>query len=694
MAVIQVRLRDGRVGSLDDREFDPQSMERLDSPAPARSQQQVQIPQPQQQAAPQEQGLISSILDSILKPARFVGQAGAEAGGAGINLLQKALGQSQTAFNPQIMKPEELEAIKGEGGNRNKGAIALQGAQNIANVASYAVPFGKGAGILRKALLPGAAVGLLGEASNDKATPQSMLEGAALGAGGAGAFGALGSLLSKGRGLASKGLTNTADSLALKSLRPSPSQQAGFFKETGEKMGDFIKQRGLQGSGYDEIAGKVQPLQESFDQFAQNPDLRIKSKDLFGIFEDKIGDLSKSTLPEQKTKAEYLQKVFNNVKGSVNGEEVGADVLTSLRKEADELVKNYKFDDASKGNLQILRDVYQQSVRDAADRAGIEVNGMSAKQLGVELSKYYKLLDVAEKQQFLGQGSLPIGLTGWLGGGLGGAIAGLPGAAVGMASSKFANNPKVIGGASKLAGGLGEILNGGGASQVGQAGGQIAARLPAALSSILAAPAQNNNQQSDTNQSQNFQEVPPAEMLTQSVNTSQPERKITPEMMSRVFMAEAQGQLSAKAANAIKAAYDVQEQSMKDSAKGGSDKGLTSAAAQMLGKANAGNAALTRIDSVLSKNPVKLLLLNTPGTPGARQLEADYSSLADAIGGLRTGASVSPEQSKYYRNILPKVGDSPETIKSKLDAVRQELQFYIKNGPQVSDAYPQAEMGL
>lgn len=685
MAVIQVRLRDGRVGSLDDREFDPQSMQRIDTPAP-KAQHQVQSTQVQEQ--PQGQGIISSILDSILKPARFVGQAGAEAGGAGINLLQQALGQSQTHFNPQIMKPEELAAIKGAGGDRNKGQIALQGAQNIANVASYAVPFGKGAGILKKALLPGAAVGLLGEASNDNATSQSMFESAALGAGGAGAFGALGSILGKGKALAGKGLTNTADSLALKSLRPSPSQQAGFFKETGEKMGDFIKQRGLQGSGYDEIASKVQPLQESFDQFAQNPDLRIKSKDLFGIFENKIKDLSSSTLPEQQSKASYLQKVLNNVKSSVKGEEVGADVLTSFRKEADDLVRNYKFDDTSKGNLQILRDVYQQSVRDAADNAGIEVNGMGAKQLGVELSKYYKLLDVAEKQQYLGQGSSPIGLTGWLGGGVGGAVAGLPGVAAGMAASKVANNPKVVGGASKLAGILGERLSSGEASQVGQTGGQITSRLPAALSSVIQGV--NKDQQANTDESQNIQDSVPSE---QSIpQTSEPQRKITPDMMNKVFLAQATGQLSAKAASAIKSAYDVQEQAIKDSGKGVSDKGLSSAAAQMLGKANAGNAALTRIDNVLTKSPSQLLLLNTPGTPGARQLEADYSSLADAIGGLRTGASVSPEQSKYYRNILPKVGDSPKTIKSKLEAVRQELQFYIKNGPKVSNDYPQPEL--
>ena len=691
MSTITVKLRDGRVGTLDEREFDPQSMQRIDEPAPVAPQQtQVQTTPaaPQQDLASSIGGTLGGILKSASKPFRVVGEGGVDI----MRLLGHATGVKKITGDekPVFLDHQENAQVAQNAFNPNplKNSIV----QEAAGLGSWAVPFGKasqGAGllgrVLQKAVLPGAAAGALSDIGGGESTPESIAGNAVLGGTGAGAFHALSGILGKGASMAGKGLTNTSDDLALKSLRPSPSQQAGFFKDTGEKLGDFIKQRGLQGSGYDEITAKVQPLQETFDQIAQNPNLKIKTNDLLGKFTNKIAELNKSSLPEQRSKADYLQKVYDNLKTSLDSDSIGADIATSFRKEADDLIKGYKFDDTSKGNLQLLRDIYQGSVRDAANSAGIEVNGMNAKQLGVELSKYYKLLDVAEKQQFLGQGGMPIGLTGWLGGGLGGSIAGIPGMVAGVAASKVASNPKFIGGASRMAGSAGEKLTSGGETiqkilGTNRASGQVSARMPSLLASALQGQVPDDQNYNDQSQNSFQDNAPSNQNIPQDTGNSQ--RKITPEMMQAVFLAEAGGKLSAGAANAIKSAYDVQEQQLKAS---GSGKDLTAASAQMLGKANSANSALNRIDSELSKSPMKLILMNAPGAPGARQLEADYSSLADAIGGLRTGASVSPEQSKYYRNILPKPGDSPSTIKSKLEAVRQELQFYIKNGPQIKD---------
>ncbi len=77
--------------------------------------------------------------------------------------------------------------------------------------------------------------------------------------------------------------------------------------------------------------------------------------------------------------------------------------------------------------------------------------------------------------------------------------------------------------------------------------------------------------------------------------------------------------------------------------------------------------------------------MSIPGSPGARQYEAAISSITDAIGGLRTGASVSKEQQAYYRNLLPKVGDSPDTIKYKINAIREELRSYVPTQSDVSE---------
>ena len=93
---------------------------------------------------------------------------------------------------------------------------------------------------------------------------------------------------------------------------------------------------------------------------------------------------------------------------------------------------------------------------------------------------------------------------------------------------------------------------------------------------------------------------------------------------------------------------------------------------QVEGKAAAGIRALDTMGSEIANNSNIMAQAMIPGSPGARQYKAAISSITDAIGGLRTGASVSPEQQKFYEYMLPKYGDSDETIKNKLNELRTE----------------------
>ena len=68
--------------------------------------------------------------------------------------------------------------------------------------AAYAIPFGKGPGVFTKALFPGAATGGMFSASEEEATPESVVGGALLGAGTAGVlygFGKVAQRVAKGR---------------------------------------------------------------------------------------------------------------------------------------------------------------------------------------------------------------------------------------------------------------------------------------------------------------------------------------------------------------------------------------------------------------------------------------------------------------------------------------------------------------
>lgn len=125
----------------------------------------------------------------------------------------------------------------------------------------------------------------------------------------------------------------------------------------------------------------------------------------------------------------------------------------------------------------------------------------------------------------------------------------------------------------------------------------------------------------------------------------------------------------------------------------GPAKAKSAAATQVEGKANAGLNALDKIESIIDKDPSVLAKTAIPGSPGAREYDAYISSITDALGGLRTGATVSEEQQKFYRKMLPQLFDSPATIKAKIAAVRKELEGYASAN--VQDTLPSTtETGL
>lgn len=121
---------------------------------------------------------------------------------------------------------------------------------------------------------------------------------------------------------------------------------------------------------------------------------------------------------------------------------------------------------------------------------------------------------------------------------------------------------------------------------------------------------------------------------------------------------------------------------------GASGKPKSASSLQIEGKSGAGLRALDTIETEILNNPSILAQASIPGSPAARKYEAAASSITDAIGGLRTGASVSPQQQGFYRNLLPKVGDSQDTINYKLNALRQELNTYSQGAGQVGSEIP------
>ena len=363
-----------------------------------------------------------------------------EGAAKGRDVLGNILGLVQKAG----LSDQEFQNI-----STNPGGAMTDQLKRGANMASWGVPFGKGTNFLTKALLPGAGVGALQGISKENVTPESLIGDTALGAGGAGLLHGLFGMGGQAFQIGGKALTKIGEGLSVKTLRPSPSQQAKFAQETGEKLGEFLQKRNLQGAGFDQIDTHIAPIQQSFDEAGSS--VIVKSSDILNKFDEQIKRLKQSVLPADKQKAQALKAIKNNFKEKYGSGDIGGDVVTSLRQDVDKGIRDFKLDETTKGPLNLVRDVLQNSIRDSADKAGVTIGDMSVKEAGVELSKLYKLLDIAEKQQYLGQGASPFGLRTLLGAGAGGAMGGLPGAVAGMAATNVANNPGVLSSGSKAA---------------------------------------------------------------------------------------------------------------------------------------------------------------------------------------------------------------------------------------------------
>lgn len=228
MTRIQVQLNSsGQTGTVDDSEFDPKIYTKVTAPVANKAIQSSQAPsipgmtadQIKQAIATSQQhssnlqaiaqgnspktgnvlqDLLSSITDPFIKTGKNVAGAAYEGGRA----IAQATGQKNVYTNEQgqtIQNPFLTEEQL-QGASQNPLGFLGQQIGNSANIASYGIPFGKGANFLTKALIPGAAVGGIQGATQEGATPVSALEGAATGALTTGGLFGAGKILTKGGG--------------------------------------------------------------------------------------------------------------------------------------------------------------------------------------------------------------------------------------------------------------------------------------------------------------------------------------------------------------------------------------------------------------------------------------------------------------------------------------------------------------
>jgi len=215
------------------------------------------------------------------------------------------------------------------------------------------------------------------------------------------------------KGVGSK-LINLGDDFALRSLRPTKTQQRNFVAKTGQELKDFVIEKGLFKEGTEQVNSYITPLQKSFDDIADKSGVKIPTQDVATSFQNTIKELNDTGIAGYQSIANSLQNQYDAFLGKF-GKTLELDIsdVNNLRKSLDKLISESAFtkDSIEAGSDKIARDIYTNIVRGAADNANLADDaGRSLKDIGQELGKLYSFRDIVNTQKYLGTGTLPVGL--------------------------------------------------------------------------------------------------------------------------------------------------------------------------------------------------------------------------------------------------------------------------------------------
>lgn len=449
-----------------------------------------------------------------------------------------------------------------------------------------------------------------------------------------------------------EGLGSAGEKLAAKAFRITPSQATRFTEETGEGFGKFISSRGI--GGVDDLVKRTEALQGHFDDVVLRKDFRIDPNSILQEFSDRISALSESTIPAQKAKAEALEVIANNFVNKYGSKPLSAQTLTAVRKEVDSVIRDFPLEESVKGPLNLYRDVLQESLRKKANNEGISIAGKNLKEVGVELSKSYKALEIANRQGNIGVGTMPAGITTILAG-LGGFGAGGPGgAAAAIAGKEAINSPAFLGMLSKFA-----TKAGGAAEQIPGMPAQMVGQLPRAgmtAGALAGIPGQAEGASVPMDEQSMLPQPPSMAMADQSMTGGGGEQDQLRQVLAAIMFEKA------KSVSDIKTAYEFLSPS--------APKPLAAEQQKMQTNAESGLRAIAKVEGILSGDPNAPLKSKIPIVKGRSPYAAAAKEVQDVYTRLRTGAALNDQEQKFYDSQLPQVFDSPETISYKLSLFR------------------------
>lgn len=468
------------------------------------------------------------------------------------------------------------------------------------------------------------------------------------------------------KSLLQKGATRASDALAIKGLKLNPSQLTKYAKVTGEDVTKTLGRHGLQGADSATIAAKAAELQDAFDGIAKSTKIAVPRATLQSRINEALTPLKNSTLGEQKALAQQIDTEMKDVLRKVGSGKATLADLTELRKTYDKATKSFAGDPVLSTKNRAIGTILRQTIQDVADKAGLKTAaGTGLKETGQELKRLYSLSELVGKQDNLGRGALPIGLTGLLGMGIGGPAGGVGGAAAGYAATKVLNSRPVSRAASRGLAAIGEN----GMPGAGLAGQLARAGIGQGVTRAVAGGSQ-QEQPVDTQMMPNITSLDNTSMTTGTDTASAANSLgVSKEFLQQLAMADVMQTGGKNLAEISKLAALFPDTTT-------TKKPLSAEANKQVANATSGLQALQDLRMMLSQDPNLPMKNLAPGAigkglTGSGTYETARQEIIDVLARLRTGAAITATEEARFRKQLPQVGDNADTVAYKLDMYEQ-----------------------
>lgn len=477
-------------------------------------------------------------------------------------------------------------------------------------------------------------------------------------------------------------LTGAADDFAIKQFRFTPTQLTNFGKKFGEDAGQTVRKYGFNSA--EDIAVKgIDPLQEQFGALVNGigtiPTATIKDN-----LENSVKKLATSAASDNQAVAKQVQAEAKNLLKRF-GSTVDANELNTIRREFDSLV-NYTQSVANPSRYSVNKRVADvlRSTLQQADTTG------KLKGVGQEISKLRSLSELALKQDNLGRGSQPASMLALLGGAMGGGAAGIPGMLTGVASTAVVNSPLAKQLVSDSAGNLSKMLLEREPKDIGQTLKQAAARIgiagtihgtfgPDQRLRDLSLPGNQNASTTAANTANISQNIP--SQYPEQQQMSSPLGVSSAEIGQALMRAYVAG--DAPAIKQLQGMYELASQF--EEAQAPKQKAMGVEAVKNMNNAQTGLQSLNDLEAMINNDSSLVTKAAAPdvailnGLMGTSQYRAAIKNVQDAMSRLRSGASMTEQESARFDKMLPSIGDDPQTVQYKIQQFRDYFGSYLQN---------------